>query len=578
MHKRPPRVRHLLIGALLAVAPAVRCLADAGSGGLPPLATQPASDQSIATGSISTQPTLEVHEFKFEGNTVYRTDQLDALAKPYLDRPIAVGDLENLRLALTHLYVDHGYINSGAVLPDQTVKGGVLTFKIVEGKLGHVALGFLDSNGKTTNRHLLRRQYILGRIHYAADGVLNVFSLKDALELLRENVNVKSVNAELKPGATPGNSILNLDVHEANPIQLGLEYSNRRPPSVGESAFDALVSDTDLTGNSDDLEVRYDIANGPIDDPRLDGADDLGVDYILPISPSDTTLAFDYTRTSTLVVESELESLDIRSESNSYSFTLRQPLYRRPVAEPGVPALEIGAFVSGAFRDNMTRLNGEPFSFSPGAQNGTSRVTVLSFGQDISLRGFRDALSARSTFNIGVPWLDATSDVDGEAGGTFFSWLGQAQYTHVVSQIGPWKTNDWQFVARASGQVADRSLVTLEQFVIGGVETVRGYPENEVVTDNGVVGSVETHIPVIQQQDRDVLQLVPFVDVGYGENAHRPSSAAKLLSSAGIGFLYNPSSHLNAYLYYGIPFNSFPRTHNNAQDYGFHFGVTVFAF
>ena len=170
----------------------------------------------------------------------------------------------------------------------------------------------------------------------------------------------------------------------------------------------------------------------------------------------------------------------------------------------------------------------------------------------------------------------STTDVDG-SGGTVFSWLGQAQFTHVVPQIGPWKTNNWRFVTRASGQVSNGSLVTLQQFVIGGVDTVRGYPENEVVTDNGVVGSVEMQIPIIQRQDRDVLQLVPFFDIGYGQNVHSPSDA-KLLSSIGIGFLYNPSSHLSAYLYYGIPFNGFPRTNTDAQDYGIHFGLTLCAF
>jgi hemolysin activation/secretion protein len=44
-------------------------------------------------------------------------------------------DLEALRLALTHLYVEHGYITSGAIIPDQTVTDGVITLDLIEGRL-----------------------------------------------------------------------------------------------------------------------------------------------------------------------------------------------------------------------------------------------------------------------------------------------------------------------------------------------------------------------------------------------------------------------------------------------------------
>ena len=45
---------------------------------------------------------------------------------PYENRTLTTEDLERLRLALTLLYVNNGYITSGAVIPDQDVKDGVI--------------------------------------------------------------------------------------------------------------------------------------------------------------------------------------------------------------------------------------------------------------------------------------------------------------------------------------------------------------------------------------------------------------------------------------------------------------------
>src|SRR5438270_355603 len=83
----------------------------------------------------------------------------------------------------------------------------------------------------------------------------------------------------------PGDSRLDVQVRETNPFQVGLQWSNRRNPSVGSTAYDLLASDSDLTGRGDRLAVQYDIANGPPGDPQLAGADDFSLDYAIPFTP-----------------------------------------------------------------------------------------------------------------------------------------------------------------------------------------------------------------------------------------------------------------------------------------------------
>ena len=82
-------------------------------------------------------PTLRVfvREIRVTGSTVFSAEELAKVTAPYLNREVTSEDLEALRVALTLLYVNNGYVNSGAILPDQTVSEGVVTYQIIEGGL-----------------------------------------------------------------------------------------------------------------------------------------------------------------------------------------------------------------------------------------------------------------------------------------------------------------------------------------------------------------------------------------------------------------------------------------------------------
>jgi len=68
------------------------------------------------------------------GNTAFRTRKIAEVTTPFKNRILITEDLERLRLALTLLYVNKGYLTSGAIIPDQDVASGVITVQIIEGK------------------------------------------------------------------------------------------------------------------------------------------------------------------------------------------------------------------------------------------------------------------------------------------------------------------------------------------------------------------------------------------------------------------------------------------------------------
>jgi hemolysin activation/secretion protein len=192
----------------------------------------------------------------------------------------------------------------------------------------------------------------------------------------------------------------------------------------------------------------------------------------------------------------------------------------------------------------------------------------------------------RSTFNVGIDAFDAT--ISGfEPDAEFFYWLGQGQYVRRL-----WNTENL-LVLRLNAQFSDSPLFALEQFVLGGSDTVRGYRENQILRDNGIFGSVEVRVPIVYGKKRvPVLSLAPFVDLGSGWNTTSDRIASstgagavsegrnmETLPSAGVGLIFTPSRHAHAEIYWGYAFNrDILANGNNLQDYGIHFLLSLNAF
>ena len=96
---------------------------------------------------------------------------------------------------------------------------------------------------------------------------------------------MRQINAELKPGASPGESLLDVQVEDQQPFRLGMQFDNQRPPSVGAEQISLLASDLNLTGNSDPLQFRYGIANAGADGLEFSGADNMEGSYALAVHP-----------------------------------------------------------------------------------------------------------------------------------------------------------------------------------------------------------------------------------------------------------------------------------------------------
>lgn len=498
-----------------------------------------------------------VREFRFTGNKAVKSPDLAKVVSSYTNRVINLGDLEEARRAVSLQYVNHGYINSGAVLDDQQVKEGIVTLRIVEGRLSEIRV-------HPTN-NWLSANYVRDRLSLAAGTPLNMPRLEESLLMLRDNPNVARVNAELMPGAAPGDGILDVLVAERNPWHVAFEARNDRPPSVGGEIMEMLVSHQNVTGHSDPLEVHWGLIQRARNGVEASGLDNLGASYRFAVTPYDTTLQLSYNRNNFAVLEEPFNALAIHSQSQSAGLVLRHPFIHTPSREFAV-SLGVDRKSSESF------LLGVPFSFSPGAVNGKITATTAHFVQEYVERSQAQVLSFRSSINVGVKALGAT-DNGTSRDSSYVGWVGQAQYVRRLDERGD------QLILSASGQWADDPLLSPEQFSIGGSSTVRGYRENQIVRDMGFIGTVELRFPVLYNKEGAAsLQLAPFFDLGKGWNVRQPTPDPGDIASLGIGLLCTPNEKINAQIYWGHAFKDLNPGHHDLQDLGIHFRLRVALF
>ncbi len=299
-----------------------------------------------------------VREIRVQGSTVFKPEELAQVTDPYRDREITSEDIESLRLAMTMLYVRHGYSTSGTLVPDQAIVDGVLTIQVIEGKLSRI-----DVEGN----YWFRSSYFTSRLRLNAGPPVNVHALQERLQLFQTDPRIERINAELRPGETRGESALHVRVAERRPIKAWLEYNNFQAPAVGSNQVLGTIADQNLLGFGDALSVQYGQSFGTDSNAHGSGINpNFNARYVVPFTPYDTTFAVDYRKVDFTVIESTVKPLDINGKFESIGFTLRQPVFR-------TPSQEFALALTGQSETFKTSLLGSPFEFQSGSTNGVSR-------------------------------------------------------------------------------------------------------------------------------------------------------------------------------------------------------------
>jgi hemolysin activation/secretion protein len=496
---------------------------------------------------------ITVERFDVVESTVFSKEKFAQVTQEFTNKPISFAELLKASEAVTKLYVDAGYITTGAFIPaNQTfqAEGGVVKIQVVEGNLEGI---------EVTGLQRLNPDYVRSRLAVASGKPLNLNKLLEGLQLLQLDPLIKNISAELGTGTRPGSSILEVKVAEAQTRNAQLSLDNNRSNSIGSFQRRVQLKEANLLGLGDGFSVSY---------ANTDGSNVFDINYSLPVNPRNGELRFNYSNASSRVIEKPFDILDIEGKSQEYGITYRQPVIQTPTQEF---ALGVTATRRESDIGFLRGLLGERFPFpSAGSRDGKTNLSVLRFFQEWTQRNTEEVFAARSQFSLGLNAFDATIN-DSGPDGQFFSWRGQAQW---VKLLAP----ETLLLLRADAQLANKPLLTSEQIGLGGQGTVRGYSQDRILADNAILASAELRYPVLRIPEiKGVLQLTPFVDFGTAWNMSDPSRTSlekNTISSAGIGLLWQQSDRLSARLDWGIPLVRLDSSKNSWQENGLYFSVT----
>ncbi|MGK7888300.1 MAG: ShlB/FhaC/HecB family hemolysin secretion/activation protein [Leptolyngbyaceae cyanobacterium] len=518
----------------------------------PILPSPPATDPApLSAPSLPpTGPTIDVESIQVLGSTIFDAADLAPILGPLEGRTVTVEALQQAADAITQLYLNQGYLNSRAILVEQEVVEGQVAIQVIEGRIGEIRV-------EGTER--LRDRYIRRRIELGTKVPLRTDQLEDQLRLLRANPLLENIEASLRAGDGAGESILIVRVAEADAFFGTVSVDNYSPPSVGSERTGLTLGHRNLTGLADTLVLSFNRST-------RGGSSVVDLSYQVPLNPMEGSIQFRTVLERNQVVQEPFDVFEIKGESERYEVTVRQPLVRSPREEF---ALSLGF----SYRDGETLAFFEdpPQPIGIGADSdGETRTSVFRFGQDYVRRDVAGAWALRSQFNIGTGLFNATIN-DDLPDSEFISWLGQAQR---VQRIG----NNHLLIIQLDTQLTPNALLSSEQFVIGGGQSVRGFRQNVRAGDNGIRFSVEDRFTLVRDEaGAATLQLIPFFDLGTiwndADNDSVEPPDQDFLAGVGLGLYWQALPNLDLRLDFGLPLVDLGDRSVNAQDDGIYFNV-----
>jgi hemolysin activation/secretion protein len=273
---------------------------------------------------------------------------------------------------------------------------------------------------------------------------------------------------------------------------------------------------------------------------RTKGSNSWDLGYTIPINPKDGTLSLRYNSSFGRIIEEPFADLNIASTSRTYEVKLRQPIVKKPDEEIAV------SLTASRYNSKGTIVGDQPLPTRGADDSGRTVVTAIRLGQEWTKKKPKQLLSFQSEFSLGVNALGATIKEEAPDG-QFMSWRGRGQLVRLVAPDTIW-------TMRGELQLADRPLVPSEQFSLGGVDTVRGYRPNTLLSDGGWLASTELQIPVMRfPKSKGLVQIAPFLDMGGGWNQGGDAPKTSQLMSTGLGIIWKQGNRFTARLDWGFP-------------------------
>ncbi len=512
-----------------------------------------------------------VMEYVVRGNSVLTPADIQRSLSPFTGYDKGVPDVMAARKALESAYRDRGYQTVVVDVPQQDVSSGIIELQVTEGRIGRVRVS--------------ETEYVLpSEVRESIPGlkpgtVPNIPQLQT--ELARSNGRAtRTVTPEFRAGAAPGTVDVDLVVDEKRPWGASLELNDQFNRSTERLRASASLHYDNLWQSGHSLNVAFQAAPEDLSQVQVYSGS-----YYAPIGYSRTSLLAYAVQSNTDVAT--IGGLTVLGDG----FTAGGRLIR---TLGGSPAGTVQSLMFGFdYKDYLDQIGltdpetGDVLTFD-------TPVTYLPFTAQYRWLQVRDKTTAE--FSIGTtfafdgivgkqsqfggrPDNPLTPGYDGVAGkrdnaqASFLYLYGAGSYRR---ELG----NSLDLSAGLNWQLATDPLISNEQFALGGLASVRGYRDAEVLGDSGVRGSVELGYTVPLGTDDIEWRIAAFADAGHAwiERPLPEENASSSLASIGLTTRFDALDHLFgqfdlAYQFDTNPTNADQKVTSDFGDVRLHFKI-----
>jgi len=434
------------------------------------LAVTDASAADPAAASASPPPTLPefyIREYRVNGAHHLTPLQVETAVYPFLGPGRTAQDVEAARAALLKAYQDKNYSSVEVVVPPQSGAGGIVYLQVNELPVGRLRVEgsrYFDINA------------IKRRVPSLAEGSLIDFAQaqKDLVGL--NQLPDRRVTPSIQAGVLPGTMDVDLNVQDTLPLHGSLELNNRYSSDTPSLRLDASLSYDNL------WQLGHAIGGSVQVSPQDFNKVNVFTGFYMARFPGMDGFSLTLQGTKQDSNVSTLGAVDVNGKGDIIGLRAN---FKLPTIgdyfQNFTFGLDYKAFEQSVHIGADTTATETPTTYVPLTLDYSGTWVGKSFLTDLDLQ---------VVFNIRGIGSNAEQFDNNrfDSDRNFIYVRGDVSQTQDLP-------HDFQVFAKVAGQVSDSPLINSEQFSVGGLDTVRGYLESEVLGDDAVVFNFEARGP-----------------------------------------------------------------------------------
>lgn len=514
-------------------------------------------------------------------------DLSEVIINPGAPRQISARTVRGFTSYVLSLYSERNYAGIYVYVPKSAMAGAnqlkdeVLVVEVLEAPVTTVTVRSYDAEQNIKEEGYLRQSAVEEWSPVKAGGVANEKELDDFVNLLNQNPD-RYVSATVTKGAQPNTLAVEYDIYEGNPWHWFVQVDNAGTkdkqwvPRVG-------VINTNLLGIDDTLAVIY---QAPWDDEITEDYSIYG-SYDLPIMGPKLRLGV-YAGYSQYDINPDSGPFNFLGNGHFFGTTLTYNVLQTDADSPigqgwffdvkGMVEYTRSKNTSGFLRDLLLGAG-----LNPNLATGDTRFWLWGWALELHRRTdlSRSSISVERWERFGADSSKRDFSLSRAAN---MASPGAAKYDFAYYNLNAQHSQyiDPNKIHRISGSVRgvvpNGRMVPAKMTSFGGLYSVRGYEEDEIVADGGVLASVQYEYDLIaadkagmtdeekaqmEQQEKDPYEIkkaAPLVFFDYGRSKTVAPKRFLLgeghheeLMSIGLGALLDVGDHFSGAVYYGYP-------------------------